>query len=503
MLGQLVPRSSGVLLHPTSLPGPFGIGDLGPAAYQWVDALAEASQSWWQVLPLGPTGYGDSPYQSLSTFAGNTNLVSPELLVDEDLALSGDEDGCFLINGDSIRYSDVIPRKRRLVQQAWERFTAGHGSPVLHEEFNLFREQEASWLDSFALFLALKEEHAGKPWWEWPERLAIRDERGLEAIRQEVQPEVELHRFGQFLFFRQWQSLRAYARRKGIRIIGDLPIYVAEDSADVWSNSELFTQGEDRRPKLIAGVPPDYFSATGQLWGNPIYDWDRHFQTGYRWWIDRVKAALRLVDVIRFDHFRGIESFWAVPFGSATAENGTWLPGPGAALLSAIENALGSLPIIAEDLGVITPEVDTLRERFGLPGMRILQFAFGGAVESRFLPHRFSPNLVVYTGTHDNDTTAGWAEKLMESERDQFCRYAPSACTDAVRSLLRLAWSSVADLAIAPIQDLLGLGSLARLNTPGQSRGNWEWRMNEKALSKGQWQSWLAEMTETYERRKG
>ena len=331
--------------------------------------------------------------------------------------------------------------------------------------------------------------------------MAIRDERALGAIRPEVQLEIELHRFGQFLFFRQWQSLRAYARRKDVRIIGDLPIYVAEDSADVWANPELFTQGEDRRPKLIAGVPPDYFSSTGQLWGNPIYDWDRHFQTGYRWWVDRVKAALKLVDVIRFDHFRGIESFWSVPFGSATAENGTWLPGPARLCFPPSRTrseVCRSLPRTSASLRRRSMHCGNA---LAYPVCEFCSSPLAARRNLRFLPHRFSPNLVVYTGTHDNDTTAGWAEKLSESERSQFCRYSPAACTDPVRSLLRLAWASVADLAIAPIQDLLVLGSSARLNTPGQPRGNWEWRISEKALSDGAWKSWLAEATQTYERR--
>jgi len=501
MLGPIVPRSSGVLLHPTSLPGPFGIGDLGPEAFSWVAALARMGQSFWQTLPVGPTGYGDSPYQSLSTFAGNINLLSPARLVEEGLATLGDEDGCFLAATGAVHYADVIPRKRRLAQQAWARFSAGSGPSELHDAFTRFREREAAWLDDFALFMAIKDEHGGKPWWEWPARLASRDESALRAMTAELDREIDVHRFAQFLFFHQWNELRAHARSNGVHIIGDMPIYVAEDSADVWANPGLFLQGPNHRPQFAAGVPPDYFSATGQLWGNPIYDWDNHRQSGYRWWIDRVRAALRLFDVIRFDHFRGIESFWAVPFGAATAEAGQWLPGPGASLLEALQNALGALPIIAEDLGVITPQVDALRERFGLPGMRILQFAFGGAVESRFLPHRYTPNLAVYSGTHDNDTTAGWVEKLGASEREQFERYAPASVEGPVRSLLRLGWASVADLAMAPLQDLLGLGSAARLNTPGTSSGNWEWRAPANLFEPADWMEWLTELTAVYERR--
>jgi 4-alpha-glucanotransferase len=501
MLAQILPRSSGVLLHPTSLPGPFGIGDLGPEAFSWLAALSRMGQSSWQMLPVGPTGYGDSPYQLLSTFAGNINLISPARLVEEGLATLGDEDGCFLAATEAVRYADVIPRKRRLVQQAWARFAAGNGPSNLHEGFTRFREHEAAWLEDFALFMAIKDEHGGKPWWEWPPRLAFRDDSALRAANQELAGEIDVHRFGQFLFFHQWNELRNFSQGNGVRIIGDLPIYVAEDSADVWANPGLFLQGPDHRPRFAAGVPPDYFSATGQLWGNPIYDWDSHCKTGYRWWIDRIRAALRLFDVIRFDHFRGIESFWAVPFGAATAEGGQWLPGPGASLLDALQNAIGELPIIAEDLGVITPQVDALRERFGLPGMRILQFAFGGAIESRFLPHRYSPNIAVYTGTHDNDTTAGWLDKLGEPERQQFARYAPASAEGPVRTLVRLAWASVADLAIAPLQDLLGLGSSARLNTPGTSSGNWEWRAPSGLFQHAEWMDWLSEITAVYERR--
>jgi 4-alpha-glucanotransferase len=498
MLGSLVPRSSGILLHPTSLPGPFGIGDLGREAHQWVDALARARQQWWQVLPVGPTGYGDSPYQSPSTFAGNLNLISPSLLVEDGLASAGDEDGCFLLPTGTVRYSDVIPRKRRLVRQAWDRFQSG-GSAELRAEYDHFRGQQSAWLEDYALFVAIKEEHEQRPWWEWPPKLAAQDDRALKQIAEDLAAEIDEHRFGQFLFFRQWSKLREYARGRGIRIIGDLPIYVAEDSADVWANPALFTMGDDHRPKLVAGVPPDYFSETGQLWGNPIYNWAEHARTGYRWWIERVRASLRLVDLIRFDHFRGIEAFWAVPFGSPTAQTGAWLPGPAATLLDAIQNDLGLLPIIAEDLGVITPEVDALRERFGLPGMRILQFAFGGAVESRFLPHRFDRNVVVYTGTHDNDTTAGWAEHLSAEERARLTAYSPCAGREPAQALLRLAWSSVADLAMAPFQDLLALGSSARLNAPGTQTGNWAWRAPEDSLQ-GEWIGRLKELTETYER---
>lgn len=500
MLHNTVSRSSGILFHPTSLPGPFGIGDLGPQALEWIAALEDARQSWWQVLPLGPTGYGDSPYQALSSFAGNPDLISPSLLFAEGLITNGEEAGCFLPQDGGIHFADVAARKRRMLRHAWERFRAGEGFTSLKDDFERFQSDEKGWLEDFTLYMALKERYELKPWWEWSPRIAAREKNDLAAMRGELADEIAMHGFGQFLFFRQWNALRAEAHRRGIRIIGDLPFYVAEDSADVWANPELFLQNEDRRPRIVGGVPPDYFSRTGQLWGNPVYDWERHFRTGYAWWIERIRASLKLVDVIRFDHFRGVEAFWAVPFGSATAAGGVWLPGPGAALLEAVHTALGGLPIIAEDLGVITPEVDALRERFGLPGMRILQFAFGGAVESRFLPHRYSNNTVVYTGTHDNNTVVGWAEGLTADERAHLEKYEPAAARDPAGALVRLAWSSVADLAIAPFQDILRHGAEARMNHPGTHHGNWTWRANEAAIGDPVWRSSLAELTNTFER---
>lgn len=499
MLRDMVPRSSGILLHPTSLPGPFGIGDLGPQAFEWVAALAEAKQSWWQVLPLGPTGYGDSPYQSLSSFAGNPNLISPTLLHAEGLITIGDEAGCFLPQNGGIHFADVASRKRLLLRHAWSNFHSG-GSAELRAEFDRFQSAEESWLSDFALFMALKERYELKPWWDWPPRLAAREEQALTAVATELKDEIGLHSFGQFLFFRQWNAVRTEAHRNGIRIIGDLPFYVAEDSADVWANPKLFLQTPDGQPQFVGGVPPDYFSRTGQLWGNPVYDWEAHHRTRYAWWIERVRAALKLFDVIRFDHFRGIDAFWAVPFGAATAATGAWLPGPGAALLDAIRTGIGELPVIAEDLGVITQSVDELRARFDLPGMSILQFAFGGAVESRFLPHHYVRDTVVYTGTHDNDTTAGWAAALSDEERSRFERYAPGAGRDPAAALVRLAWSSVADLAIAPFQDILGLGTTARMNLPGTHHGNWTWRTSEDAIRDSAWKSRLAEWTTAYER---
>jgi 4-alpha-glucanotransferase len=499
---EMFTRSSGVLLHPTSLPGPFGIGDLGPIAYQWIDTLAWTGQGWWQVLPVGPTGYGDSPYQSPSTFAGNVNLISPEWLLIDHLVTDADVDDCRVEGAGPVFFADVIPRKRRLVRRAWDRFRAGDGPPTLRTAFVLFCADEGDWLDEFALFMAIKDEQGGKAWWEWPAPLARRDRPSLEAAHDRLADEIDIQRFGQFLFFRQWRSLRDHAHRAGVKIIGDLPIYVARDSADVWGHPELFQLDAARQPRVVAGVPPDYFSATGQLWGNPIYDWAVHRSTRYAWWTDRLRSALGLFDLIRLDHFRGLEAYWAVPYGDPTAARGQWLKGPGADLLGTLGDALGEVPIIAEDLGFITPEVDALREQFGLPGMRILQFAFGGAVEERFLPHRYGRDVVVYTGTHDNDTTAGWAEKLTPDEHDRFCRYAPLSEEEPVETLVRLGWGSVASLALAPLQDFLKLGSDARFNAPGTVAGNWLWRVDERQLSQPEWSEFLRDVTEIYERRR-
>ncbi len=494
----MIARSSGVLLHPTSLRGPFGVGDLGPAAHRWVEALAAAGQGWWQVLPLGPTGYADSPYQSPSTFAGNLNLLSPEALAADGLASAADVAACELPTAGPVVFADVIPRKQRLVRTAWERFEAGEGCPELQAAFDAFAVAEADWLDEYAVFAAIKDAHDGAPWWEWPTDLATRTaaDRRLVAFAGGV----AVHRFGQFLFARQWAALRRRAAALGVKLIGDLPIYVAHDSADVWANPALFQLDATRTPTHVAGVPPDYFAVTGQLWGNPLYAWNAHRADGFAWWTKRVRGILKQVDLIRLDHFRGLEAYWAVPFGDPTAEHGTWQKAPGGELLAALKAHLDTLPIIAEDLGFITPEVDALRTGYGLPGMRILQFAFGGAVEQRFRPHRFAPDAVAYTGTHDNDTTAGWAAKLLPAERADFARYAPDAAADPVRSLVRLAWGSVAELAVCPLQDLLGLGSEARMNTPGTTSGNWVWRAPAGLVDDPGWVEFLAGITTTYER---
>jgi 4-alpha-glucanotransferase len=474
-------RSAGILLHPTSLPGPHGIGDLGPAAYRWIDALVEARQTWWQILPLGPTGYGDSPYQCFSAFAGNTYMLSPELLVQDGLVGRDDVAGPSFPNS-HVDFGSVIHYKIGLLARAWEHFRRGHAGS-LRPQYEEFCERHRDWLDDFALFMAVKAVHGGVSWLDWPGDLVRRQPAALESARRRLADAIGLHRFGQFLFFRQWHDLRAYAHGAGLRFIGDIPIFVSSDSADVWAHPEMFLLDEQGRPRVVAGVPPDYFSATGQLWGNPIYDWEAMRASGYGWWVQRLQATLEQVDLVRLDHFRGFEAYWEIPAGMPTAEVGRWVPGPGAELLETLRSELGGLPLIAEDLGVITPEVEALRDHFHLPGMRILQFAFGGAVENRFLPHNHEHNSVVYTGTHDNDTTRGWYANLPEGEAHFLRSYLARDCHDVAWDLIRAAWASVADRAIAPLQDVLDLGTDARMNLPGRPAGNWGWRFSEDILT--------------------
>lgn len=492
-------RNAGLLLHPTSLPSPYGIGDLGPAAYAWIDALTAARQTLWQVLPLGPTGYGDSPYQCLSAFAGNPLLISPELLVRDGLLHDSDLAGAdFPL--DRAEYETVIPFKHGLTALAADRFHAG-AAPHLRQPFEEFLAREADWLNDFALFLALKEAHGNVSWLEWPQELIQRLPDALAHARETLADEIVRHQFRQFLFFRQWESLKEYASQRGVQLVGDVAIFVATDSSDVWTHPELFQLDEARRPAFVAGVPPDYFSATGQLWGNPLYDWDAHAQSGYAWWTARLRATLRMVDRVRLDHFRGFEAYWSVPAGLPTAETGCWVKGPGSDLLDVLQRNLGGLPLIAEDLGVITPEVEALRLRYGLPGMKILQFAFGGAFEERFLPHRHEYNTVVYTGTHDNDTTQGWYATLTDAERRFFHRYVPWAEGNAAWGLIQTAWASVAAVAIAPLQDVLELGTEARMNQPGRTGGFWRWRFRTETLTQSRLDR-LAELTEVYGRRR-
>jgi 4-alpha-glucanotransferase len=476
-------RASGLLLHVTSLPGPYGIGDVGPAALAWIDRLAQAGQSWWQSLPLGPTGYGNSPYQSLSSFAGNELLISPDWLIEDELLRPSDcQTGAF--PQDQVDYNAVIAFKQRLLEKAWANFSAGARAD-LRAEYRQFLGEQAQWLEDYALFRALKTKFNGAYYLEWPAEFVERDPAALDRARRELAVQIGQTCFAQFLLFRQCQRLKAYAHSNGVRLIGDLPFFVSPDSSDLWAHPELFLLDERRRPRVVAGVPPDYFSAHGQLWGNPIYDWAALRESGYRWYIARLKSLLRYVDAIRLDHFRGFSAAWHVPPDAATAEPGKWVAGPGADVLVAIQKELGALPFIAEDLGMITPDVYALRDNFKLPGMRILQFAFDGDARNPYLPGNYVSNTVVYTGTHDNPTTRNWFEELPDRERQIFWRClgrSGGESREAAPALMGLAWSSVAALSIAPLQDLLNLGREARMNVPGRADGNWAWRCSEDRM---------------------
>ncbi len=477
-------RASGLLLHVTSLPSPYGIGDVGPAAIAWIDQLYEAGQSWWQALPLGPTGYGNSPYQALSSFAGNGLLISPDWLIEDGLLDHGD---CAApsFSVPNIDYDSVIPFKHRLLEKAWCNFTKARPGE-LRGAFEQFCHEQAHWLEDYALFRALKIKYNGAYYLEWPTELVQRVPKALAQARRELANQVDQVRFAQFLLFRQGERLKKHGRAKGVRLIGDLPFFVSPDSSDVWANPDLFLLDDQRRPQFLAGVPPDYFSAQGQLWGNPVYNWDRLRETGYRWCIDRLRALLAHVNVIRLDHFRAFAAAWHVPAGAPTAQSGQWVPGPGADFFNAVKKELGGLPFIAEDLGLITADVYALRDQFQIPGTRVLQFAFDGSSDNPYLPHNYPSNAVVYTGTHDNPTSRGWYEELPPNQRQNLWRYLNLPESDSLEvawDLMRLAWSSVAALAIAPLQDLLTLGAEGRMNVPGRAEGNWSWRCTEELLS--------------------
>ena len=475
-------RSSGILLHPTSLPGDYGIGDIGPMAFRWIDFLAESGCSLWQVLPLGPTGYGDSPYQCFSAFAGNPYLVSPESLLAEDLLHNNDLVDRPDLPEDNVDFGRLIPWKLGLLDRAYIRFEK-QAAPGLGGQFGEFQSAQALWLDDFALFMALKEVHGGAPWPTWEPPLRDRDPAALASALGEHQVAIQRQKFRQFIFFRQWEALRFYARQLSIRIIGDIPIFVAHDSADVWAHPELFHLDAKGNPTVVAGVPPDYFSPTGQLWGNPLYRWDVHRTDGYEWWLARLRAVLEMVDIVRLDHFRGFAAHWEVPGKAKTAENGRWVTAPGIEFFEHVSLSLGDLPIIAEDLGVITPDVEEMRDHFGLPGMKILQFAFAGGPKDDFLPHNYVENCIVYTGTHDNDTARGWYERVQDDEKDFYRRYLNRDGSDVAWDLIRACWASVAVFALAPMQDFLDLGNEARMNYPGDPSGNWTWRLPTDSMN--------------------
>ena len=478
-------RSGGILLHPSSLPGPYGIGDLGPQAYRFVDWLVSTGCNLWQILPLGPTGYGDSPYQCFSAFAGNPYLISFEALIEEGLLMQDDFAEMPEFNSSRVDFGQLIPWKLNLLQMAFSRLSSA--SDDFLDEFERFGANNSSWLDDYALFMSLKEANGGGAWSGWDEALRNREESAMEKARAEHHDDILRHSFYQFLFFRQWHKLRAYANEREIKIIGDIPIFIAYDSADAWANPDLFFLDENSLPTVVAGVPPDYFSATGQLWGNPLYRWDVHKQSSYAWWLERFRSVLSFVDVVRLDHFRGFAGYYEIPYGAPTAETGQWMTGPGEDFFATVSRELGgadngTLPIIAEDLGVITPDVVELREGFHLPGMKILQFGFSGA-DNPFLPHNYPTNCVAYTGTHDNDTALGWFNTAPKDERKFALRYLNSDGSDFAWDLIREVWLSVAVYAVAPMQDVLSLGTEARMNYPSRLGGNWEWRMEEEDMS--------------------
>ncbi len=479
-------RISGILLHPTSLPSPYGIGDLGKAAYEFVDFLERSGQRLWQILPLTHTGYGDSPYQSFSAFAGQPLLISPEHLADLGLITASDLEDVPECDPEHVDYGTIIPWKQAIFRKAYERFSRPeyHGQEV-YQAFLSFIRKESSWLDDYALFMACKAENDGVSWLEWDDGYRTPTEKFRDTLRQTLKNEIRFYQFLQYIFYEEWTALKTYANKHGIRIIGDIPIFVSMDSADVWANQELFQLDSKGYPLKVAGVPPDYFSATGQLWGNPLYAWEAHQKEGFSWWISRIRHQLRSLDILRIDHFRGFQAYWSVPYGEKTAIRGKWIEAPGEELFRAIQAALGGeLPIIAEDLGIITPEVDALRKSFGFPGMKVLQFAFESTGESDYLPHQYKdPGCVCYTGTHDNDTTLGWYLNLSKECQDKVLRY--TRCTDVAdlgMDLIRTALGSIAGYAVFPLQDALGLGSHARMNTPGVASGNWNWRFRDGVL---------------------
>ena len=480
---MILERSSGLLLHVTSLPSRFGIGDLGPAAYRFVDACVDAGQRVWQMLPVGPVSFGYSPYASPSTFAGNPLLISPEQLAREGLLEHAHLRTAPDLPEDCVDYKRVIPYKRQILLQAWERFDA-RGCGALTEEFAAFCAGHAGWLDNYALFAALKEHYGEQAWPSWPPPLAHRNPDALLAASRTHAQAIRRHKFWQFLFARQWNWLRTYCQERGVRILGDVPIYVAHDSADVWSAPELFCLDEAGNPAVVGGVPPDFFSTTGQRWGNPLYRWDRMVEREYAWWTARMKHALFLFDMIRLDHFRGFAAYWEIPASEETAVRGRWVDGPGAALFDRMRNALGELPILAENLGVITDDVTALMRQFEFPGMAVLQFAFGHDTTSEHLPHNYTPRVIAYTGTHDNDTLAGWWDTATEHERTFARRYLGLANGDydLHRSSLRMLMASAAGLVITPVQDVLALPGSARMNIPGTVGGNWSWRMSPGEL---------------------
>ncbi len=492
-------RSSGILLHITSLPGNYGIGTMGKEAYEFVDFLVESGQKLWQILPLGHTGYGDSPYQCFSAFAGNPSLIDLDKLVENNLLNTTDLPSKIEFNDDEVDFGLIYNYKRDVLKDSFNKFNENN-CKVTKIRFKNFCNNNKKWLNDYAFFMALKDYYHGKPWSEWSHDIKLRHQHAVDKYKHDLKEQIEYYKYIQFLFYWQWLELKSYANLNDIKVIGDIPLYVAFDSADAWANPEIFDFDGDMNPKTVAGVPPDYFSATGQLWGNPIYNWEKLSETGFKWWIDRIEANFRLYDILRIDHFRGLAAYWAVPFGHKTAEKGEWKPAMGKEMMDAVYAALGNLPIIAEDLGVITPDVEALRDGFELPGMKILQFAFDTGEDNDFIPHSYVKNCVVYTGTHDNDTTLGRYIESTEEEKQLMRDYFRIDESDPAWSFIRLAWSTVANIAIAPLQDILRLDTSARFNFPGKASGYWKWRYKKGQLTSKHADD-LLKLTEVFGRR--
>lgn len=493
-------RSAGILLHPTSLPGKYGIGDLGHDAYKFLDFMESAGQTLWQVFPLGPTGYGDSPYQCFSAFAGNPLLISPDLLIEDDLLKKADLEDHGDFNPKNIDYGEVINWKKEVLKKAYKNFI--EKKHYFNSDFDAFCDSNNEWLDDYSLFMAAKDHHGGKVWAEWEDEIAFRKGDAVERWREKLSEDIEYHKFVQFIFNKQWKTVERYAHSKGIKIIGDLPIFIAYDSSDLWANRGQFTVNDDGTLDTVAGVPPDYFSETGQLWGNPLYKWDVMEKDNFDWWTKRFSKLFELVDIVRVDHFRGFEAYYSIPGDAETAMNGEWIKAPGEKLFKVIREKLGGLPIIAEDLGIITKEVEELRDTFNFPGIKILQFAFGEGNEAKFLPHNHVKNCVVHTGSHDNDTTRGFFEKEKEKEsgiyewtQEYLNYYGDDMCFAAIKA----AYSSVADIVVIPMQDILNLGTEARMNFPSKLGGNWTWRLTWDQINDDLVQTYKR-MTEMYER---
>lgn len=479
-------RMSGILAHPTSFPSPYGVGDLGSGAYEFIDFLQAAGQTLWQVLPLGPTGYGDSPYQSFSAFAGQSLIISPELMIKKGYITETDTAEFNFPYEDKVDYGYVIYLKTALYKKAFEGFTDKLLSDLdLRRSYNQFLEANLYWLKDYALYMSIKDAHDGASWLDWEEDLKDIKKENQETVAKTYKLAMEYYYFLQFEFYSQWMALKKYANDRNIYIVGDIPIFVSLDSSDAWGNKSFFKLDSKGFPTEVSGVPPDYFSATGQLWGNPLYDWEALKEDNYTWWINRISHQLELTDYLRIDHFRGFEAYWSIPYGEETAINGKWVKGPDADFFKALEKSMGdNLPIFAEDLGVITPEVEKLRDDFKLPGMKILQFAFDSTNDSTFLPHHYTRNSICYTGTHDNDTTVGWFNTLSPEAKAKLKLYTGSDCADICWDLIRVALGSASRYAIIPVQDLLSVDTTGRMNMPGRSAGNWQWRFVKGALTK-------------------